>query len=279
MSDLGFALTVIVAVYALNTLIIGVPLGYSFWLSLHDTNAILRTEEFVGADLYGEVLSDPAVIDAIWRSLGFVAMCVAGSFAAALGIALVLRYVAEIKEESAPRLDWLGFLLSAVCLATLVSGFEAIGRDVMPLPMLLGMIAVGAACGFLYAWHARRVEHPIIDLSLMRIPTFAISTLGGNLCRFAVGATPFLLAMLLQVGFGLSPFSAGLITFASAAGALLMKFVATPIVRHFGFRRVLTVNALLTGVFIMVCATFTPATPVWLMIAILLVGGFFRSLQ
>lgn len=91
MSDLSFALTVIVAVYALNTLIIGVPLGYSFWLSLHDTNAILRTEEFVGTDLYGEVLSDPAVIDAIWRSLGFVAMCVAGSFAAALGIALVLN--------------------------------------------------------------------------------------------------------------------------------------------------------------------------------------------
>ena len=91
MSDLSFALTVIVAVYALNTLIIGVPLGYSFWLSLHDTNAILRTEEFVGTALYGEVLSDPAVIDAIWRSLGFVAMCVVGSFVAALGIALVLN--------------------------------------------------------------------------------------------------------------------------------------------------------------------------------------------
>lgn len=91
MSDLGFALTVIIAVYALNTLIIGVPLGYSFWLSLHDTNAILRTQEFVGADLYAEVLSDSAVTDAIWRSLGFVAMCVAGSFVAALGIALVLN--------------------------------------------------------------------------------------------------------------------------------------------------------------------------------------------
>jgi len=149
----------------------------------------------------------------------------------------------------------------------------------MPLPMLLGLIATGLACGLLYGWHARRAPHPIIDLSLMRIPTFAIATLGGNLCRFAVGATPFLLAMLLQVGFGLSPFSAGLITFASAAGALLMKFVATPIVQHFGFRRVLTVNALLTGIFIVVCGAFTPATPVWLMIAVLLVGGFFRSLQ
>jgi len=191
----------------------------------------------------------------------------------------VLRYVTEIRETGTPRLDWVGFLLSAGCLATLVTGFEAIGRDVMPLPMLLGLIAVGIVCGLLYGVHARRTEHPIIDLSLMRIPTFAISTLGGNLCRFAVGATPFLLAMLLQVGFGLSPFSAGLITFASAAGALLMKFVATPIVQRFGFRRVLTLNALLTGGFIIVCGAFNPATPVWLMIAILLVGGFFRSLQ
>ena len=195
-----------------------------------------------------------------------------------MGIALVLRYVAEIREERA-RPGLAGLPLSAACLAMLVSGFEAIGRDIMPLPALLGLLAAGAACGLLYAWHARRVEHPIIDLSLMKIPTFAISTLGGNLCRFTVGATPFLLAMLLQVGFGLTPFSAGLITFASAAGALLMKFVATPIVRHFGFRRVLTVNAVLAGAFVAASAAFTPTTPVWLMIAVLLVGGFFRSLQ
>ncbi len=125
----------------------------------------------------------------------------------------------------------------------------------------------------------RTAAHPIIDLSLLSIPTFAISVLGGNLCRFAVGAMPFLLAVLLQVGFGLSPFEAGLITFASAAGSLLMKFVATPIVKRFGFRRVLTVNALLTGGFVMVCAVFSATTPAWLMIAVLLLGGFFRSLQ
>lgn len=196
-----------------------------------------------------------------------------------LGIALVLRYVEDIREVGTPKLDWLGFLLSAVCLAALVSGFEAIGRDVMPPLILIGLIVLGLACGFLYRWHAQRSAHPILDLELMRIPTFAISTLGGNLCRFAVGATPFLLAMLLQVGFGLSPFAAGMITFASAAGALLMKFVATPIVQRFGFRRVLTVNSLLAGSFVAICATFTADTPVWLMISILLLGGFFRSLQ
>jgi EmrB/QacA subfamily drug resistance transporter len=196
-----------------------------------------------------------------------------------LGVVLILRYIREIREQDVPPLDWLGFLLSSICLATLVSGFEALGRDVMSSVQLIGLIAVGLVCGFWYVRHSRKVPHPIIDLSLMRTPTFAISTLAGNLCRFSVGATPFLLAMLLQVGFGLSPFSAGMITFASAAGAMLMKFVATPIVRYFGFRRVLMVNALLTGAFIAVCALFRSTTPVWLIILTLLAGGFFRSLQ
>ena len=195
-----------------------------------------------------------------------------------LGIALVLRYVAEIREESAPGLDWLGFLLSAACLAMLVSGFEAIGRDIMPLPALLGLLAAGAQRPALrLARQARRASHhrPVADED----PHLRHLHAGRQPVPLHRGATPFLLAMLLQVGFGLTPFSAGLITFASAAGALLMKFVATPIVRHFGFRRVLTVNAVLAGAFVAASAAFTPTTPVWLMIAVLLVGGFFRSLQ
>jgi EmrB/QacA subfamily drug resistance transporter len=195
------------------------------------------------------------------------------------GILLIRRYVPEIRDDSAPRLDLSGFLLSAVCLATLVSAFEALGHSLIPPYAVFSLAAVGFLCGNLYIQHAKRTQHPILDLTLMREPSFAISVLGGNLCRFAVGAMPFLLALQLQVGFNMTPFSAGLITFASAAGALLMKFVATPIIQRYGFRRVLTINALLTGGFLMACATFTPTTPVWLMIGILLIGGFFRSLQ
>ncbi len=128
-------------------------------------------------------------------------------------------------------------------------------------------------------WHAKRAAHPIIDLSLLRIPSFAISILGGNLCRFAIGATPFLLAIMLQVGFGLSALAAGLITFTGAAGALLMKLVAAPIIQRFGFRRVLIVNAVIAGAFVGLCALFRADTPIWLMMAILVAGGFFRSLQ
>ncbi|HCT08151.1 MAG TPA: MFS transporter [Pseudomonas sp.] len=123
------------------------------------------------------------------------------------GIALTLRYIKEIRETDPPKLDWLGFFLSAICLAALVSGFEAVGHDVMSPVQLLGLIAVGLLCGFWYVRHSRRIDYPIIDLSLMRIPTFAISTLAGNLCRFTVGATPFLLAMLLVVILSPSVFS------------------------------------------------------------------------
>ena len=120
---------------------------------------------------------------------------------------------------------------------------------------------------------------PILDLSLFRIPTFAMSMTGALLFRLGVGATPFLLPLLLQVGFGLSPFKSGSITFAAAVGAIAMKFAAPPILRRFGFRSVLIWNAVIAGGFVALPAAFTPATPIALITGLLLVGGFFRSLQ
>jgi EmrB/QacA subfamily drug resistance transporter len=256
-----------------------VPVGRIILLRTVPKEDLLKAMSFLSIPaLLGPVIGPPLggflVTYASWHWIFLINVPMG-----ALGVALILRYIQEIREKDTPGLDWLGFVLSSICLAALVSGFEAVGRDVLSSAQLIGLITAGLVCGFWYVRHSRTVAHPIIDLSLMRIPTFAISTLAGNLCRFSVGATPFLLAMLLQVGFGLTPFAAGMITFASAAGALLMKFVATPIVRRFGFRRVLTVNALLTGAFICICALFQTTTPAWVIIVVLLIGGFFRSLQ
>ena len=197
----------------------------------------------------------------------------------ALGIYMVRRWITRDVPASRPRLDTVGFLLSGVAMAALMSCLEAAGHGSLGLWPTLGLLCLGLICGVLYIRHARHVTYPIIDLSLLRTRTFAVSVLGGNLCRFSAGASPFLLAILLQVGFGLSAFSAGMITFTSAAGAMLMKLVATPIVRRVGFRRVLVYNALIAGAFVAACALFRSDTPIWAMVAVLLVGGFFRSLQ
>src|SRR5690606_829680 len=117
------------------------------------------------------------------------------------------------------------------------------------------------------------------DLSLLSIPTFRICSIGGNLLRFSIGATPFLLVMLLQEVFGMTALAAGMITFVGAVGALLLTLVAVPVLRTLGFRNSLIINAVTTGFFLAVCAFFTPTMPVWVMLVVLLVGGFFRSLQ
>jgi len=196
------------------------------------------------------------------------------------GIVMILRYVKELPLDGLPhRLDWLGFLLSSICLASLVGGFEMLSNEDSSVLRTLILVVIGVVSGLIYIWHAKRHHEPILDLTLMRIPTFRVAMLAGNLCRFTVGASPFLLALLLQVGFGMSPLSAGLITFTGAVGALLMKFVAPPILQYWGYRRVLVVNAVLTGGALISCAAFSPDTPKSLMIGALLIGGFFRSLQ
>jgi EmrB/QacA subfamily drug resistance transporter len=256
-----------------------VPVGRIILLRTIPKHDLLRVMSFLSLPaLVGPVIGPPLggflVTYASWHWIFLINIPIG-----ILGIFLVMKFVVEVQEAERPRLDFPGFVLSAICMAALVTAFESIGRSVFSTMQLVIMVVVGFVCGVLYWFHSKRVAYPVIDLSLMRIPTFSISVLAGNLCRFTVGATPFLLAMLLQVGFGLSPLAAGTITFASAVGAMLMKFVTTPIVRFFGYRKVLMYNAILTGVFIMACAAFTPQTPVWVMIVVLLIGGFFRSLQ
>ena len=137
-----------------------------------------------------------------------------------------------------------------------------------------------AAC-FIAAYlvHARRIDNPALDLTLFRLPTFFASVAGGFVFRLGLGALPFLMPLLLQLGFGMTPFQSGMITFATALGAMGMKWATTDILRRFGFRNILIVNSLISAVFLGVCATFTSATPVAVMVTMLFVGGFFRSLQ
>ena len=196
-----------------------------------------------------------------------------------LGITLVTLYIENIREEEVWPLDLRGFLLTGFGLAGLVFGFEMIGRDVLAPSMVMCILAAGGLCMGLYYLHTRRTPYPMVDLSLLRIPTFAFATLLGGLFRLGIGSLPFLLAMLLQLVFGLSPFAAGLLTFTAAAGALSMKVAAGPIIRRFGFRTVLFANGLISSFLMMSYALFRQTTPHLMIIAALLTGGFFRSLQ
>ena len=196
-----------------------------------------------------------------------------------LGVVLTSLYMPNIKEEISQRLDLRGFVLTGAGLAAVVYGFENIGRDTLPPAAVTGLFVTGALCLMAYVLHARRTPDAILDLSVMRIPTFRASVLGGIFSRLSIGAGPFLNALLLQIGFGLNAFQAGLISFAAAAGALTMKTTARPILARYGFKRVLVFNTVISAIAVAATALFRPSTPYAVMMLVLLLGGFFRSLQ
>ncbi|WP_316412977.1 MFS transporter [Mesoterricola silvestris] len=197
-----------------------------------------------------------------------------------LGIWLATLYIEDIKEEDPGRFDLPGFVLSCTSLSCLMYGLEMGSRGGgISLGTTLLVIGIGLAAGVAYLLHARGASHPILDFSMMRIPTFGISVIGGSLTRITAGALPFLLPMMMQLGFGMSAARSGLITFSTAAGSFLMKIAAPPILRRFGFRNALMWNSLISSAFLAACALFRPGWPVVLIYGVLLLGGFFQSLQ
>ncbi len=196
-------------------------------------------------------------------------------------IAMVLTwlFIANDRMDKRAPFDALGFMLSGTSLAALMYGFELLGRTDTPWAQALGCLAVGLAGGAAAVWHARRAAHPLIDLSALTIPTFAMAIWGGSLFRIAIGTVPFLLPLLLQVGFGLNAFASGLLVLALFAGNIGIKPFTTPILRRFGFRNVLIVNGLLNAASILGCALLSADTPVPITAALLFFGGVCRSLQ
>ena len=196
-----------------------------------------------------------------------------------LGIFMAMRYIDLIRSEEPERFDLYGLVLAGIGLGGIAFGLSVAGLNLLPWTIVAALVAIGSISMTLYVIHGRRTASPVLDFTLMRLPTFRASIIGGFLFRLGIGALPFLLPLLMQVGFGLSPFRSGLVTFASAVGAMGMKTLAARLIKTFGFRNIMMINAVVSSVFLAACALFTVTTPLLLIMIILVVGGFFRSLQ
>jgi len=196
-----------------------------------------------------------------------------------LGVVLVTRFVADIRMPRPARFDAIGLVLSGLALCSLMAAVETVGRPLLPWPASLALAGLGLASGLLYLRHARRTAAPLLDLGLLRLPTFGISVAAGTLFRIGIGAIPFLLPLMLQLGFGKTALESGAITFAASAGALLMKPVTSPLLRRIGFRDTLIWNGVISAVLLAAIGAFRADWPTMTIYGILLVGGFVRSLQ
>ena len=196
-----------------------------------------------------------------------------------LGLILATVFMPTFAEVERRPLDVKGFLLSGLGLSLIVFGFSVAGRDLLNPLETIGFVLIGALMIYAYVQHAKRIEHPILDLRLINVETLRVSLSAGFFYRTAAGAIPFLLPLLLQLCFNATPFQSGLITCANAFGAIGMKFLAVRMLRQFGYRQLLLANGVISCALMAAMGLFTAVTPLLVIYAVLVFGGLTRSLQ
>lgn len=199
-------------------------------------------------------------------------------------VLLAWHYIPEEEPRTGVKalrkpFDWTGFLLSGLALAGFMYGVELFSKaNVSYLAASLTVLGSLGVLG-LNVWHAKHHPAPLIDYSVMRVRTYAITIWVGSISRTVIGVFPYLVPLMFQEGFGLSPFESGLLFLSTMVGNLSMKSLTVWIIRHFKFKNILIVNGLLVALFTLLTAFFLPTTPVWMIVVTLFCSGLVRSMQ
>ena len=198
-----------------------------------------------------------------------------GVLGATLGFFLFENYRAPAPQ----RFDISGFLIAALGLFLFEFAIENLGRPMIAPWVGEAFFPISFVIFYLYVRHARSSAAPVLDLNLLKIKTFRIGTLIGGVCRMGLDATPFMLPLLFQVGFGFSPVQAGSLTFSSTLGAMLVRSGSRALLRWLGFRATLIAGALGAAVVTALFALLEADTPTWIVVVCVLVSGCVRSIQ
>ncbi|MGB8258818.1 MAG: MFS transporter [Terracidiphilus sp.] len=197
-----------------------------------------------------------------------------------LALVLALVWIENVRGEDLHPFDWTTFVLGGFGSAGAVYGLERLGGDVAHWKAPVAILAASVLSGVVAVQLARhRPERSLIDFESLRLKTFSLCVNGASPFRVAVGVLPFLLPMMFQIAFGLTAFQAGLYLLVLFAGDFSMKALVIPILRRWGFRRVIIVNGICVALSMVFCSAFTPRTPVWTIVLILYVHGACRSME
>jgi EmrB/QacA subfamily drug resistance transporter len=198
---------------------------------------------------------------------------------AAVGAILALRYIPDLKAEERRPFDWTGFWLTGLALGAFIYGLDRISAPGQDWRWPAALIVTGLGLGALAVRHSRRARHPLLSLKPLRIATFRTAALtGGTLIRIPFRGLGFALPLLFQVALGMSAFQSGLLILGYNGGDLLLKSIANQALRKMGFRRALSITAVLTALATAAWVIFTPSTPFWVIFAVLAASGMARSI-
>ncbi|CAH6636118.1 MULTISPECIES: multidrug transporter subunit MdtD [Pseudocitrobacter] len=175
--------------------------------------------------------------------------------------------------------DMSGFLLFGLSLVLFSSGMELFGERIVASWIAFAIIGISILLLMAYIRHARRHPTPLISLSLFKTRTFSVGIAGNLATRLGTGCVPFLMPLMLQVGFGYPALIAGCMMAPTALGSILAKSTVTQVLRWLGYRKTLVGITLFIGVMIAQFSLQSPSMPIWMLILPLFVLGMAMSTQ
>ncbi|MEZ5502453.1 MAG: DHA2 family efflux MFS transporter permease subunit [Halioglobus sp.] len=255
------------------------PVGRLTMVRTFAKSELIRAMSFVAipgllGPMLGPVIGGLIVGYFHWRLIFFVNLPIG-----LLGLYLVHLHLPDYRETQRRPFDTTGFVLFGGGIATLSYVLEVFGEHTLGNRAMAALCLLSAVCLAAYAWRARNIRFPLLRLSLLRIRTFRVSVGGSFFTRLGIGGIPFLFPLLYQVGLGFTPVQSGLLMMPQALAAMGFKLVMPFILKRLGYRRLLLANTIILGLLILVFSTIGAGTPVWYIVALAFVYGFFTSLQ
>jgi EmrB/QacA subfamily drug resistance transporter len=255
------------------------PVGRLTILRAFPRNELLKVLSFVTipglvGPLVGPPLGGWLVEVASWHWVFLINLPVG-----VIGVFASLKYMPDLRGATGQRFDWPGFASFSLGLVLVTLGLQGLGEHAFSAPASILMVIAGLAVMAAYWVHAARVERALFSLTLFQIPTFSVGILGNLFARLGSGAMPFLTPLFLQIGLGYSPSRAGLTMVPTVLGAMMIKFFAEPMIKRFGYRRVLVINTLLLGSLIAGFAMVDRETPHAFILGYLAMFGIVNSMQ
>ncbi|MBY0508687.1 MAG: DHA2 family efflux MFS transporter permease subunit [Rhodospirillaceae bacterium] len=256
-----------------------VPVGRVTLVRTFAKSELIRTMSFVAipawiGPLIGPMLGGLIVGYTHWRLIFFVNIPIG-----IIGLLMVYLYLPDYRSTERRPLDVVGLILLGSGVALLSYVLEVFGDHTLSTREILGLLALALALIAGYGVHAARVRFPLLELALFRIRTFSTAVAGSFVTRIGIGGTGFLLPLMYQVGFGLTPIQSGLLIMPQAVAALTTKFLSTKSLTIFGYKPVLIVNTIVVGAGLMLFATIGADRPMWAIALQVFIYGIFTSLQ
>ncbi len=256
-----------------------VPVGRLTMVRTFLKSELIRAMSFVAipglvGPMLGPVAGGLIVHYFHWRLIFFINVPI-GLF----GLFMVYKLLPDYRERKTHPLDFLGLVLFGSGIGLLSYVLEVFGEHTLSWTVILGLTLLSIVLLIGYGLRATHTPFPLLRLKLFGLRTFRASVGGSFFTRLGLGGIPFLFPLLYQVGLGFTPIESGLLLVPQAFAAMSLKMAMPKILRYLGYRTVLISNTISLGVLIMLFATISVGTPVWLIVLQAFIFGFFTSMQ